>query len=272
MVLAYSHTSGIIDAEELASMQAQMSEAQYEQEMLCSFTAALLGTYFSTLIARLENEGRISNDIKWDPEFSVTVAADIGKKDSTVLWFFQERPDGLAIFDCEEASGEDPEYYFYLLDAKPYEYNKIWLPHDAKAKTLATKKSTIEQFLAHFGPEIMDIVPNLSKQHGIDAVRMILPYCWFNEGRCRMGVEALRTYRKKFNELTQCYSDEPLHTWESDYADAMRYLALVANKKTLAPPTPLAHTAISPYPGYNLASLFADRERGPRNRTHSRRI
>ena len=153
------------------------------------------------------------------------------------------------------------QYYFDLLRSKPYQYETIWLPHDARAKTLQTGKSTIEQFLEQKLP--VQIAPHLSVQHGIDAVRVTLPYCWFNLDKCSDGVEALRVYRRKFDEINKVYLDKPLHDWASDYADAFRYLALVANKKKLKPPAP-HQTQQGQQIGtsnYSLDDLFKDRER-----------
>jgi len=258
-----AETSQLLDPEELQQLKEQMSEPQYEQEMLCSFTAALLGTYFAALINKAEQENRVNDTTNYDPNFPVNVSADIGFSDSTVLWFYQERPDGIAIIDCEECHGQPLTYYFELLDNKPYQYDTIWLPHDARAKSLQTGKSTIEQFLDHFRPKNvkLDIAPNLKVQHGIDAVRLILPYCYFNRQNCELGIEALRTYRRKFDEVNKVYHDHPHHTWESDFADSFRYLALCANKKRLKAPEPLPGPANDPYPGYNLADLFAAREK-----------
>lgn len=267
-------TSGLLDEKELQQLKDQMSDAQYEQEMLCSFTAALLGTYYATLINKIESQGQVNDDVTYDDAFPVNVTADIGFSDSTVLWFYQERPDGIAVIDCEESHGNPLSYYFELLDNKPYKYDTIWLPHDARAKSLQTGKSTIEQFLEHFRQKDVkiNIAPNLKVQHGIDAVRLILPYCYFNRTNCEIGVEALRTYRRKFDEVNKVYHDSPHHTWESDFADSFRYLALCANKKRLQPPEPLINATKDEYPGYNLADLFADREKGHLGQIKSMRI
>ena len=266
-------TSGLLDNEELEQLKAQMSEGQYDQEMLCSFTAALLGTYYATLIAQLESDNRVTTKAEHDPGFPVTVAMDIGYSDSTVLWFFQERPDGIAYIDVEEGHGKELQYYFDLLDHTPYSYDTIWLPHDARAKTLQTGKSTADQFIEKFrNTDIsLDIVPQLSVQHGIEAVRLILPYAYFHP-RCELGIEALRTYRRKYNELQQRFEDKPLHSWESDFADAFRYSALVANKKKLKPPEPVSTNNPDLYPGYCISQLFADRERKHQNPITKHRI
>lgn len=220
--------SGIVAPAELANMREQMSEDAYEQEFEVSFSAALIGTYYSKQILTLEKEGRLTLNAEHDTAFGVNVALDIGYRDSTVLWFWQERPDGIAVFDMEEASQEALSYYFDLLDSKPYDYTKIYLPHDARAKSLQTGKSTIEQFLSHgFDCEI---VPDLKVQQGIDAARATFPYVYMHP-RCEDGLDMLRVYRKKWDENNQRFLDKPLHDVSSDYADSFRYMCLIANKR-----------------------------------------
>ena len=55
---------------------------------------------------------------------------------------------------------------------------------------------------------------------------MILPRCWFDETKCRAGLEALTFYRKSYNERLQEFTDKPLHDWSSHGADAFRGLAV----------------------------------------------
>ena len=58
-------TSGILPPKELQSLKDQMSEAQYDQEFLVSFTAAIIGTYYATIITRIEQNGQVK-DIPYD--------------------------------------------------------------------------------------------------------------------------------------------------------------------------------------------------------------
>jgi hypothetical protein len=53
---------------------------------------------------------------------------------------------------------------------------------------------------------------------------MAFPSCWFDEDKCDDGLQALRHYRYKVSEGQ--YSNEPVHDWASDGADAFRYMAL----------------------------------------------
>jgi hypothetical protein len=233
--------TGIIPADELDRLRAVMGEAQYAQEMENDFDAALPGRYYADVVNELQESGRITEDDLYDPSQKVHVAADVGLRDSTAWWFWQPRPDGIAVIDYYENSGVHVDHYLGVLKEKGYEYAEIWLPSDAKAKTLATKRSTMEQFRVpssvrpdlYDGGEVlpMRLVPKLSIQHGIDAVRMMLPQCYISTARgCARGLDCLRSYRRQWHEHTQSYSDTPLHDWSSHGADGFRYLSIVAKK------------------------------------------
>jgi hypothetical protein len=55
---------------------------------------------------------------------------------------------------------------------------------------------------------------------------MLLPTAWFDKDKCKAGVEALRMYRREYDEKRQEFKQHPLHDWTSHYADALRYFAV----------------------------------------------
>ena len=220
--------SGLIDDEELNEMKAQMSPEDYQQEMECDFEAAVKGTYYADIVQKMESSGKIGPLVGvWNPDAQVRVASDIGRTDSTAWWFWQDTDTGPSIIDYYEATGKWVGDVITMLKEKPYDYLDIWLPHDAKANTFSTKRSTLEQMLEADLP--VKMVPKLGLQHGIDAARMMLPLCTINNDLCYDGVEALRAYRRQYNELTKSYADTPLHNWASNGSDAFRYMSLVCN-------------------------------------------
>ena len=253
--------SGLLPEKELAMMREQMSEDQYAQEMLCSFEAAVLGTYYASLISMLEDKNQTQKLGLYDREQPVHVAMDLGYTDSTAMWFWQHRPDGIAMIDYHEAHSQPLSYYFDLLSELGYNYENIFLPHDAKAKTLQTGRSTVEQFLEFFKDQdtSIRITPNLKIQQGIDAARLVLPHVHFDT-RCNDGVETLRAYRRAYNEITKQYSNAPLHDWASNGADAFRYFALVTKIFLNLQPDEPEELVIRPANNYTLDQLFQDRE------------
>jgi phage terminase large subunit len=96
-----------------------------------------------------------------------------------------------------------------------------------RAKTLASGgKSIIEQLATHLGINNLGIVPNLSIQDGIQAVRMMLPRVWFHMEHCRDGIEALRQYQREYDEDKKTFRQSPRHDWTSHPADAFRMMAI----------------------------------------------
>ena len=282
--------SGIIPDSELLAMQEVMTKAQYAQEMECDADAALPGTYYADLVNKLDGQGRlVKGDTLYEPGQKVYVAADVGLRDSTAWWFWQPRPDGIAVIDYYEAAGKYPDHYLEMLHNKGYDYQEIWLPHDAKAKTLSTRRSTMEQFrnpheTVKESPELakvyppgyvmpMRLLPKLGVQHGIDAARLVMATCYFDMDKCEQGIDALRSYRREWHEHSKSFSDTPYHDWSSNSADGFRYLSLVAGKSVAmetenAPVTnlPDGHRmglqSLANGPGYNLEQLYEDRDRG----------
>jgi hypothetical protein len=60
---------------------------------------------------------------------------------------------------------------------------------------------------------------------GLNATRMLLPKCWFNESACARGIDALRNYRWKPETTNPTGDTKPVHDWASHGADALRTLA-----------------------------------------------
>lgn len=263
--------SGIIHPDELDEVRAQMSDEQYEQEMECSFDAALPGTFYAKHIQAAEAEGRV-HDIAIIGGRKVSVGADIGRSDTTALWFYQETMDGINIVDFEEHSGEDAEFYIDLLYSKGYDYEDIWLPHDARAKTFATKRSALEQF--HDAKLPVRVAPKLDLMDGIEAVRHVLPVCNFNSSCPRMegGLDALRSYKRKWNESAKVFLETPDHDWASNPADGFRTLALCVKRgknllRVKKRPDPEGDVILQPGQKayeFTLDKLFAENEQ-PKN-------
>lgn len=231
--------SGLLHPDELADAARTMSEDQYNAEFECSFDAAILGAYWGKEMRIALEMGRIC-DVPYDPAVPVETAWDIGRTDSTAIWFFQRVRGEKHFIDHYEDNGVDISDVAKMLDEKGYRYSEHWLPHDARAKTFASNgKSVIEQLIAlgYRGT----IGPELSRQDGIQAARMVLPVCYFDRTRCMDGIEHLRQYRRQWDEDRKMFGPDPAKTPHNHTADAFRYAAIAmrdgdALPKPKAPP------------------------------------
>ena len=230
-VLRASQTN-IIDQEELDDALKLMTIDQYQQEFECSFEAAILGAIYGVEMRLLTDADRITK-VECDTLFPVHTAWDLGFNDATAIWWYQVVHGEIRVLDYHEAHGQPIVYYANQIKERPYEYGTHWLPHDARAKTLASGgKSIIEQLFDKLPKESFKIVPNLSLQDGIQASRLALARTWFDAMKCSEGIECLRQYQREFDEDKKVFRDKPRHDWTSHGADAFRMLSVAWQDET----------------------------------------
>lgn len=214
----------LIDMDELAALQREMTEEAYQQEYETNFEAAIRGAIFGKEVQKLAERGAITN-IPYDPIAEVWTAWDLGIGDSTAIWFAQQVGREVRIIDFYQSNGVGIDHYVRVLKGKDYNYARHLLPHDADKTELGSGMSITEQ-LKQLGIRNTKVVKKLTLDEGISIARLFLPKCVFDEKRCWDGLEALKLYRYDYNELTNSNSRKPVHDWASHAADAFRYLAI----------------------------------------------
>jgi phage terminase large subunit len=230
--------TGLLPAEELADAQKIMTQDQYLQEFECDFESAILGAYYGKEMRALTDQGRIT-PIEYDPMFPLFSSWDLGYSDDTTIWTWQVVHGEIRFLDYHTSNGQSIPFYTGYIAQQEMKYNTKYkyhyLPHDARAKTLASGgKSIIEQLSAKIKLECLKIVPNLSLQDGIQATRMMLLRSWFDPS-CEEGIECLRQYERAYNEDKKIFSDKPLHNWASHGADAARMAAIAWKEEAKLP-------------------------------------
>ena len=202
-----------------------MDEQLIQQEYYCSFEGYQQGSYYSKQLREAQAANRIGN-VPWDSRLQVHTFWDLGIGDAMAIWFMQRVGKEYRFIDYYEASGEGISYYAKYLSQKPYKYGVHYMPHDASVRELGTgisRKDRAEQL----GIRPVQVVPNnISVEEGIDAVRAVLPVCWFDKEKCEQGLNALANYRKEWDEDRREFKARPYHDWSSHGADAFRMFAV----------------------------------------------
>lgn len=223
MVLKASE-SGLVDAGELELAKRDLSEDQYAQEFECSFDAAIIGAYYGKQIAQAEADQRVTG-VPCEPTAEVFTAWDLGIRDATAIVFAQRVGKEVRIIDYYEASGVDLGHYVSVIKSKPYIYGAHIVPHDAQAKELGTGKTRLE-VLEGLGLNNLTVAPMHRVEDGINAVRVMLPKCWFDKQKTERLIDCLKLYRSDWDDKLQALKPRPVHDYTSHAADAMRYLAM----------------------------------------------
>ena len=234
-VLRASQTN-IIPKEELADAAKMMTGGQYRAEFECDFESEILGAIYGVEMRMLNDAGRIGK-VEYDRMFPVHTAWDLGYSDDTSIWWYQVVHGEIRVLDYHSSNGKSIPFYTGLISSKDYVYGTHWLPHDARAKTLASGgKSIIEQLFEKLPQNSFKIVPSLSLQDGIQASRMALTRCWFDAEKTEEGIECLRQYQREYDEDKKVFRDKPRHDWTSHGADAFRMLSIAWREEEKALP------------------------------------
>ena len=213
----------ILDDVELASARNEMGDDKYRQEFECSFDAPVEGAYYGALLNEADEQNRVTN-IPKDNLAKLVCSWDLGVSDSTCIWVAQVVGKEIQLIDCTENHGVGLDYYVSWLRDNGYDKGQQILPHDVRVREMTTGRSRLE-VLMEAGLDIT-VAPSLSIADGIQAVRRMLPRCWFDTDGTKNGLVALRNYRREFNEKQNVFYDKPVHDWSSHFADSFRYLAI----------------------------------------------
>lgn len=183
----------------------------------------LAGAIYARELRAAQEEGRITS-VPYDAARQVHTFFDLGWADNTSIWFAQTVGGELRLIDYYSNNQMPIQHYIQVLQNRGYVYGTDWLPHDAKAKTIATGRS-VEEIMLAAGRKVQ-IVPNLALFDGINAARTVFNRCWFDETKCADGLQSLRHYRYDVDPDSRQLSGKPLHDFHSHAADAFRYFAV----------------------------------------------
>ena len=215
--------TGVVDDTELKAAKNEMGEDKYRQEFECSFDAAVEGSYYGQILNELEDKKHMQEIPR--EELSRTFTAwDLGMGDSTSIWVAQLVGTEVRLLDYYENHGVGLDHYVKWIKDNDYLKAEHILPHDVRVRELGTGKSRMEM-LEESGLEVK-IAPRMGLDDGIQAVRRLLPRCWFNVPKVQTGLNCLRNYRRDYDEKRKIFYERPLHDWSSHGSDSFRYLAL----------------------------------------------
>jgi hypothetical protein len=215
--------TGVVDDTELKAAKNEMGEDKYRQEFECSFDAAVEGSYYGQVLNELE-EKKHMQEIPREELSRTFTAWDLGMGDSTSIWVAQLVGTEVRLIDYYENHGVGLDHYVKWIKDNDYSKAEHILPHDVRVRELGTGKSRMEM-LEDSGLEVK-IAPRMGLDDGIQAVRRLLPRCWFNVPKVQIGLNCLRNYRRDYDEKRKIFYERPLHDWSSHGSDSFRYLAL----------------------------------------------
>lgn len=225
--------TGLLTPEDIeaAKIEDGLTDADVRREFYCDWFAVFSGTYYAKELEAMRAQGRIGQ-VDYDPRRSVFAAWDLGFADELVALFFQKNAG--AHYCIGSRSWEFTKFEDALADCKqvfPWSVEKHFLPHDTASQTL--RGFVIDAF-TKAGADV-SIIDRSDVTKGIEIVRGIFPTLWIDNakrpwaptGNNARLVDAIGGYRAS-NTKNGVFSRTPVHSWESHFADALRYYAIAS--------------------------------------------
>lgn len=224
--------TGIIPPDELAAARRQMSQAEYDQEMECSFESGLVGAYWLDEISKARDDGRIGA-FPVLPGVPVDTYWDIGWSDPSAVWFAQRDGGLIRVVDYYEAAGASIQHYADMLRARGYAYGVHFAPHDIAVHELGSGQSRLE-IAASMGLRFRAIPPPRDKGASVTLGGLLLRRVRIDEAKCHAGITHLQGYRREWSEKGRIWKESPLHDEHSHAADAWQVMAAASDTGPVA--------------------------------------
>lgn len=197
-----------------------MPEELIQQEYFVDFSTALAGAYYSKDIERANKEKRVL-DFPIDFTTRVHTAWDIGRRDSTSIWFFQFIEGKIKLIQYYENCQESLDFYITYLGKqakqKNWQYGMHFFPHDIRVTDYTADKSRLD-IVRSRGLQA-HVAPKLGIMEGIDATKRLFKDFIFHKSHTQMGLDMLKQYKRDDKGT-------PVHDFASHPADALRTLAV----------------------------------------------
>ena len=209
-----------------------MDDDLIQQEFYCSFAVGARGAYYAKELELARSTGRVGR-VPFDHQIPVFTFWDLGRRDSTAIWFAQFSGAAILLPLYFESHTHGLDFYVNFLaevqEKYKIKYAEHWLPHDGGHKNFLVEKTAKEMMAAMLQENRITgtvmVAKKLGREDGIQAVRRLLPRCYFDAERAARGVDCLENYTKIWDEKLKVFRNEPRHDWASHGADAFRTMA-----------------------------------------------
>lgn len=209
----------------LAGDQAKMWQ-EYPSFPEEAFQVSTDGNYYAKDMIELRKRGGITKVNVVD--VPVCTFWDIGNADGCAIWYHQFLNGQDRFVGYYEEHGKDLRHYAAEILRHGHVYHTHFLPHDAAHQRLGDyNKSVLEQLQELLPGHNFIVVPRITLlQTGILITRKHLKTAYFDDEKCKEGINRIEGYQKKFSRAENRFIDQPNKSNGcSEGADALRQWA-----------------------------------------------
>ena len=218
-----------------------MSDELIRQEFFVDFEVGNVGAYFTREMGDMVREGRICQ-LPPDPRLKLHSIWDLGGTDATAGLLFQVTGKFINVIHVLHDTGYGLKHYLNLAErirqSIGCEWGTHFGPHDIDQKHQGWEHAESRLMMARKHGWHFQMVPKVSFEDGIEALRYLFYYLRIDKVNCDIGIRALREYQRHFDEEKGRFDPKPLDNWAVHLVDAFRYLAVIYKRLYAVPGVP----------------------------------
>jgi phage terminase large subunit len=217
---------------------ADLGLAIFEQEYLCSFSGAMVGSYWGSEMAAAEREGRFK-PVEIDRTRPVHTIWDLGKAINNPIWCIQIDGPRINVVDFYRPDSDDLGDWCIWLNDRGY-HGVDYVPDDVMDPVWGTKLTRWDMLKAKGRKP--KLVKRVAVADGIHAGRETIKVATFHQAddergeRVQLGIDGLKNYRREWDDDLKRFRDNAFKDWAEHIGSSWRYLGLAWRKE--APPLP----------------------------------
>ena len=224
--LATAETTGIIEADELASLKREMSRSEFAREFLCDWSMGLPGAYFQAEMEQASLDERLRRGDLWKPDDLVDVSIALCAGDAIAATYWQMGEREPTLIDAHRWQQTRVDQVVKEIRAKPYVIGSVVYGQHA-GRRIVSKKETpyrlqVMRQLDLKGP----LMPR--RDDFVDEVqitKMMLARSVLSLDAGIDATDALRQVRATYDTQSQTFSTAPVADWSFDLAVSVNAFA-----------------------------------------------
>jgi len=153
---------------------------------------------------------------------------DLGINDDMSCWIIQVFGRQVRLVGCKSGNNLGIEPFINWLhdfrDLHDVRYVEHFAPHDIAVRDIFTGRSR-QDTAETMGIDFTKVERCKLKRDAINALRLLFPQIVIDPGRCKVGYEAIKKYRREYDDENEVFLDKPVHDKHSNPMDALMQFA-----------------------------------------------
>ncbi len=224
--LATAEDTGIIDADELASLRREMSRSEYAREFMCDWDVGAPGAYFGFEMEKASTDERLLAGELHNPEELVHASISLCAGDAICVTYWQHDGRNPYLIESHRYVQERVDQVAKEILAKPYVYDRFVYGINTGRRSVGVNEVPFRlQALRKLGLRGPVMKRRAEFVDDVQSTKMMLSRSRYSTEAGIDALDALRQCRAEYDDERQSFMPYPVDDWCLDLVTSVNAFA-----------------------------------------------